>query len=120
MCGIWRANRTLNNSDKRDGPSDRMNATDSTNWRYSADNNERATENGKDRAVPDKNHKSHRAPFALGEVQVYPSRNEKCARGERGRLQPQDIDALREPPPNPTREQHTKDQEAQVERLPHT
>lgn len=71
-----------------------MNATDSTNWRYSADNNERATENGKDRAVPDKNHKSHRVPFALGEVQVYPSRNEMCARGESVRLQPKVMDVL--------------------------
>src|SRR5690554_3309516 len=94
MCGIWRANRTLNSGDKRDGPSDRMNATDSTNWRYSADNNERATENGKDRAVPDKNHKSHRVPFALGEVQVYPSRNEVHARGHKLRLQPKVMDVL--------------------------
>src|SRR5690625_6239679 len=99
MCGIWRANRTLNNSDKRDGPSDRMNATDSTNWRYSADNNERATENGKDRAVPDKNHKSHRAPFALGEVQVYPPPNKFAPQAKTRGRQPKSwslLDNLRQ------------------------
>lgn len=44
--------------------------------------------------MPDKNHKSHRARFALGEVQVYPSRNEVHARGHNLRLQPKVMDVL--------------------------